>query len=196
VPRPSQEHKILAAALACFAELGYDATRVRHIADRAGVTEGALYRHFPAREVLAQELYRRHLNDYTARLRTIGASGGSAERRLREIIRSSLDSYRAEPDALSFVLLWTPTFMHGLPAQLDYPLDVIEGVVRDGQEEGTIRPGQPNLLAAIFLGCLLRPLMVSRLARPGALDLLGETRHDAVIVEAAWAAIADPGRSG
>src|SRR5262245_43102503 len=114
---------MLAAALACFAGLGYDATRVRHIAERAGVTEGALYRHFPSKEALAQELYRRHLNAYTARLRAVGASGGPAERRLREIVRSSLESYRAEPDALSFVLLWTPTFMEGLPAELDYPLD-------------------------------------------------------------------------
>jgi AcrR family transcriptional regulator len=192
MPRPSQEDKILAAALACFAQLGYDATRVRHIAAHAGVTEGALYRHYPSKEAVAQELYRRHLNAYTARLRTIVASGGPAERRLREVIRISLESYRADPDSLSFVLLWTPTFMQGLPAQLDYPLDVIESLIREGQKDGTIRPGQPNLLAAIFLGCLLRPLMVSRLVRPGALDLLGETRHDQVIVDAAWAAIAHP----
>src|SRR5262249_18305421 len=157
----SQEDKMLAAALACFAELGYDATRVRHIAERAGVTEGALYRHFPSKEALAQELYRRHLNAYTARLRAIGASGGPTERRLREIVHGSLTSYRAHPAALSFALLGTPPFMQSPPAELDYPLDVIEGLVREGQEEGTIRRGQPNLLAAIFLGCLLRPLTVS-----------------------------------
>ena len=192
MPRPSQEDKLLAAALACFAELGYDATRVRHIAARAGVTDGALYRHYPSKEAIAQALYRRHLNAYSAHLRAVAASGGSTERRLREVIRVSLASYRAAPDALSFVLLWTPTFMRGLPVELDYPLDVIEGLIREGQQEGTVRDGQPNLLAAIFLGCLLRPLIVSRLAPHGRLDLLGVTRHDHVIVEAAWAAVAHP----
>jgi len=71
-----------------------------------------------------------------------------------------------------------------------YPLDLIETVIRGGQEDGSIRDGQPNLLAAIFLGCLLRPLIVSQLAQPGALDLLHDTRHDRVIIDAAWAAVA------
>ncbi len=50
MPRPSQEDTILTAALSCFAELGYDATRIKHIATHAGVSEGALYRHYPSKE--------------------------------------------------------------------------------------------------------------------------------------------------
>ena len=53
MPRPSRESEILDAALACFAERGYDGTRVRHIAQRAGVSEAALYRHHPSKEAVA-----------------------------------------------------------------------------------------------------------------------------------------------
>jgi len=156
------------------------------------VTEGALYRHYPSKEAAARELFTRHLNAYTARLRAVAASDAPVHQRLRDIISVSLASYRAEPDALSFVLLGRPIFFTGTPAQLDYPLDALETLIREGQTEGTIRDGQPNLIAAIFLGCLLRPLIVSRLAQPGTLDLLHDTRHDIVITEAACAAIARP----
>jgi len=191
MPRPSQEDTILTAALSCFAELGYDATRIKHIATHAGVSEGALYRHYPSKEAIAQALYRQYLGEYVAQLHAIVAAEGSTRDCLRDVVRLSLASYRANPAAITFVLIRQPTFMGTLPAEgIVYPLDLIEGVVRDGQRDGSIRDGQPNLLAAIFLGCLLRPLIVSQLAQPGALDLLYDTRHDRVIIDAAWAAVA------
>jgi hypothetical protein len=79
-----------------------------------------------------------------------------------------------------------------LPAGTIYPLDVIEQVMARGQRQGAIRPGQPNLLAAIFFGCVLRPIIVSRLAEPGALDLLHDQRHDQVIIDSALAAVLLP----
>jgi hypothetical protein len=44
-------------------------------------------------------------------------------------------------------------------------------------------------LAAIFLGCVLRPIILAGLAAPGALDLIGELKHDQVIEDAAIAAL-------
>lgn len=196
MPRPSQEETILAAALACFADVGYDATRIKHIAVRAGVSEGALYRHYPSKGAIAQALYSHHLGEYAARIQSIVATGGAARERLQEVVRLSLESYRANPAAITFILMRQPTFMVSLPPGTVYPLDLIEEVIRSGQENGSIRDGQPNLLAAIFLGCFLRPLIVSQLAQPGALDLLHETRHDQVIRESAWAAIASSRECG
>jgi hypothetical protein len=43
-------------------------------------------------------------------------------------------------------------------------------------------------LAAILLGCVLRPIIVAQLAQPDALDLLHDTAHDTVIADAACAA--------
>ena len=63
MPRPSQENKILEAALQCFADLGYEGTRTRHIAERAGVAESALYRHYASKEAIAQVLFQQHCQD-------------------------------------------------------------------------------------------------------------------------------------
>ena len=49
---------ILSAALELFQERGYDATTMRAIADRAGVSLGSSYHYFPSKEHLVLEFYR------------------------------------------------------------------------------------------------------------------------------------------
>lgn len=189
MPRPSQEEKVLAAALACFAEYGYDATRIRHIAERADVSEGALYRHYASKEAVAQALYQRHLHILSERLSKVAASGATPEAQVRGIVALALRSYRENPDAFTFVLLRQSAVMPLLPPDTVYPLEIIERMVIAWQQTGSVRTGQANLLAAVLLGCILRPIIVSQLAQLGALDLLGEHKHDEVIADMAWAAL-------
>ncbi len=49
---------ILGAALDLFQERGYEATTMRAIADRAGVSLGSSYHYFPSKEHLVLEFYR------------------------------------------------------------------------------------------------------------------------------------------
>ncbi len=188
MPRPSQKDKILQAALECFADLGYDATRVRHVAERASVSEAALYRHYPSMEALAQQLYAYHFGAYATRLEE-ATSLGTTEERLRRAVRTTLAYYRTEPAAFTFALLRTPTFLPNLPTRTRYPIEILERVIAAGQRKRELRTGQPNLLAAIFLGCVLRPILLATLAAPGALDLMAESKHDRVIESAALAAL-------
>jgi AcrR family transcriptional regulator len=49
--------RILQAALDCYTELGYDRTTVSLIRKRSGVSNGALFHHFPNKEAIAAALY-------------------------------------------------------------------------------------------------------------------------------------------
>ena len=49
---------ILSAALDLFQEHGYEATTMRAIAQRAGVSLGSSYHYFPSKEHLVLEFYR------------------------------------------------------------------------------------------------------------------------------------------
>jgi AcrR family transcriptional regulator len=80
--------KIIEAAIDLFAEQGYDATSVQQIVDRAGVTKGALYHHFTAKEEILYRLYGEHFADDLAELERILASGDDPERKLRAVIRA------------------------------------------------------------------------------------------------------------
>ena len=189
MPRPSRRPAILEAALACFAERGYDGTRIKHIAERAGVAESALYRHYPSKEAVAQELFGAFVARYAARLAEIADADLEPELKLATVVRTVLSTYRSEPDAFVFAVLGTHQRLPRLPAGSVYPLDVVERIVVEAQDAGVVRAGRTNLLASILVGVALQPVVLATLSRPGAFDLLGEREHDEVIVAAALAAV-------
>jgi AcrR family transcriptional regulator len=190
VARPSREPEILDAALACFAELGYDATRVRHIAERAGVSEAALYRHHASKEAVAIALFAMHMRAYSDTLRLIAEDRSrTVADRIAGLARASLELQHAQPAAHAFVLGHTGRFLDALPADFPYPLRIVEGLVREGQADGTVRPGPVRVLTALVLGCINYPSLVARHAAPGTIDLTDPAAAD-VIAGGTWAAIA------
>src|SRR5262249_45684238 len=145
--------------------------------------------HYPTKEAVAQSLFSYHLEQLVGRLQEIAGSGKGVKERLQLIVAVLLAQYRADPSATTFVLLRQHNFMPKLPPGFVYPLEIIESIIKEGQKEELIRDGQPNLLAAIFLGGILRPIILSQLASPGAFELLNETKHDRIIIESAWNSI-------
>ena len=71
-PLPQQERSrrkrdaLLEAALALFAERGYEATSIEEIAHRAGVAVGGFYQHFASKRQVLLVLMDRLLNEVTA----------------------------------------------------------------------------------------------------------------------------------
>jgi AcrR family transcriptional regulator len=190
MPRPSRETEILHAALGCFAERGYDATRVRHIAERAGVSEAALYRHHPSKEAVAQTLFATHMRAYADMLATIaGDRSRSVEARVRAIVEGALALHVAAPEAFVFVLGHQERFMGTLPADFPYPVRVLDALVEEGQTDGTVRDGNVRMLASLVLGAINQPVLVARHARPGAIDLT-DAATVAMAADGAWRAIA------
>jgi AcrR family transcriptional regulator len=55
--------ELLAAALEVFAELGFERATLQDVADRAGVTKGALYHYFDSKDELFLELVRARVGD-------------------------------------------------------------------------------------------------------------------------------------
>src|SRR5437773_10794557 len=56
LPSGDRRSQILAAALEVFAERGFHGTRTRELAERAGVSEALLFRHFPTKDALIRAI--------------------------------------------------------------------------------------------------------------------------------------------
>jgi AcrR family transcriptional regulator len=190
MPRPSREAEIHAAALACFAEQGYDATRVRHIAQRAGVSEAALYRHHPSKEAVAEALFAMHMRAFAERLTAVADDPElDAAGRVRGLVHAALAARRADPAAIAFVIGHMGRFMGALPPDFPYPIRIVERVLADGQAEGAVKPGPVRVLAALTLGCMNYPALVAEHARAGTMDLTDPATMQ-LIADGAWAAVA------
>ena len=85
----------MAAAVALFAEQGYDATSVNQVVARAGVAKGALYHHFGSKDDLLYEVYRELVEPQLAGLAGILARGLPPADTLRAIVHDMVETTAA-----------------------------------------------------------------------------------------------------
>jgi len=79
---------ILSAALDLFQERGYEATTMRAIAERAGVSLGGSYHYFPSKEHLVLEFYRHTHELHLAAIMPLLAREKDLTARLRGTVRA------------------------------------------------------------------------------------------------------------
>jgi AcrR family transcriptional regulator len=188
--RPSRDNEILAAALSVFVERGYDGTRVRQIAERAGVSDAALYSHHKSKEAVALALFRRHIGRYAETLEEVAADKRlSVEERIRGITLRTLEAFADEPDAVAFIITHQARFIGALPADFPFPIRIVERLVREGQRDRSVRTGPVRVLAALVFGCVIQPIRTILEAPPGTIDLAPAAAR-ALVADGAWRAIA------
>jgi AcrR family transcriptional regulator len=91
-PRAEQTRAaITEAALALFRERGYEATTMRAIAERAGVSTGNAYYYFGSKEELIQEFYTRNHAEHAAASRGVLETESDLTARLRGTLRALID---------------------------------------------------------------------------------------------------------
>ena len=89
--------KIIEAAAAVFAELGYHGATTRDLADRLGMRQGSLYYYFPSKEAALEQVCLRGAGDFVARaLEVVHGPGGAAEK-LVVFIRRHLEPMETRP---------------------------------------------------------------------------------------------------
>ncbi len=188
--------RVLAAALDCFSELGYGATRINHIQRRSGVSVGSIYHHFGTKDGVALALYDECLTAYRSGLLATVEAADGAEALIRDAIAWQLDWAAADPARMRFLL--------GM--QRDEPLARADGVTRQSNAAflralfalllpymaaGQIASLPPAVLAAQIVGPA-QELIRYWLAASDQVDL-GAARD--ALAAAAWRALCDPAAS-
>ncbi|HEU4540544.1 MAG TPA: TetR/AcrR family transcriptional regulator [Jiangellaceae bacterium] len=156
-PNPQLRARILSAALELFAERGYDATSVNQVVIRAGVTKGALYHYFAAKEDLLYEIYRGLLDQQLADLDRICAEEPDPSHALRAVIRDLVVStirYRRAVTVFSRESArLSPERWHALQRDWRRYQEVVRGLIRDAQRRGTFNAvASPELVSWMIFG--------------------------------------------
>lgn len=97
VAAPSRE-QILQAAAALFLAQGFDATSMDQVRQRAGVSNGSLYHHYPTKNHLARALYEAALADFHGSLLKVLAGDPAGEEGVRGLVAAYIAWVLKHPD--------------------------------------------------------------------------------------------------
>ena len=157
--------------MALHGEKGLAGVTVRAIAQRAGISTGAVYSHFSSLSELAQSLWQAPLAKANARLAEVAAAEPDPCRRIERLLGAYVDFALENPDFLRGAMLFVrPTTSDAPEPQ---PLESLEffrhllAAISDAQAEGRAREGDPRTLAlgawAAVHGALALPVNLDRL---------------------------------
>lgn len=148
--------KIERAALQLFISEGVDAATTREIADVAGVSEGALYRHYKGKDELALALFMETHNRLAEMMQGAFSEPGSLE----DKVRLAVEAYCALADEdwllFSFHLVSLNKFIPHDTRREDDPVSVVEKLIAALMQAGEIPKGDPALVAAMCLGVVMQ----------------------------------------
>lgn len=151
---------ILEVAENLFTERGYRAVSIRDIAKASGVTNAALYYHFPNKEALFREVMELHAARLSTKMRRAGEMGGDTRQRLSAMLtqyadlianhQSGLFGFRREAQ------LGDRSTYHQHRKRLVYAmLEPLEDVLEEAQMAGELRALPKDYSpASLLLGML------------------------------------------
>jgi AcrR family transcriptional regulator len=180
--------RLLRAALELYTSVGFRSTTTPMIAERAGVAEGTIYRHFGSKEELLNEAYRASQRWATGLLAELRDShpGGAGES-LRRLGRRIVEGAERDPAAVRMVLHCREE-RHLDERSRESAREfraALQEIVAAGKSDGVIRAGPADLWASLWLA------MIGFAAeRVGSREWGLEHPQLGLALEAAWDAIA------
>jgi AcrR family transcriptional regulator len=146
--------RLLEAGRHLFAKAGFEGTSIRALTHEAGANLGAVTYHFETKEAFYQAVLERVLKPVRDRVRMLREAPLPAPQRLELFVQGLFAHLKEYGDV--------PRFMAQEVVLGDYPspqilktvgtvVGTLADIMKDGQEEGTIVPGDPVLMALTLL---------------------------------------------
>lgn len=151
--RQAARRRLQKAAASVYAEMGATGVSARAIAQQAGVSVGTIYTYFGSLQGLMQSLWMQPVEAINARLTELAASIPEPRARLRALLDAYVGVARDRPDLYRGAFLFVRP--RSLPTPEREPLEsapfaqLLITAVRDGQQSGAFRPGDPVRLAQL-----------------------------------------------
>jgi TetR/AcrR family fatty acid metabolism transcriptional regulator len=150
---------ILRAAIKVFARGGFFNSKVADVAREAGVADGTVYLYFKNKDDILVSIFNNYMDEALAEGRARLQKIDDPVEKLRRIVTAHLDGLGRDRDlavVFQVELRSSTKFMEQFSAtKVTEYLDLIRGVIEEGQREGVFRAGlNTKLLAKILFGAL------------------------------------------
>lgn len=179
--------RLLRAALELYTSIGFRGTTTPMIAERAGVAEGTIYRHFNGKEHLLNEIFRGAQRWAVKLIKETEADRSLAARdRLHRIARHLVESGERDPAAMRMLFYSREdTHLDERSREASREMrETLQQVVAAGKSDGRIRSGPAELWSAVWLA-----LVQFAVERACAREWPADHPHVGMTLDAAWDAI-------
>ena len=159
IPGQIRKATITRSAASLFAEKGFSGTKTREIAERAGVSEALIFKHFPSKEdlyaaILAEES---PVPGLLSRVKNLAEQRNDVE--VFSVIAQTVVEGAPDSDLMRLILFsalenheLSDMFFHN-HIQVFY--DFLAGYIQQRIDEGAFQPVQPLIAARAFMGMLI-----------------------------------------
>jgi TetR/AcrR family fatty acid metabolism transcriptional regulator len=179
--------RILKAAIKVFAKNGFYATRVSEIAKAAGVADGTIYLYFKNKDDVLITIFEDGIQQLLVILREVAAADAPFDERITRIIELQLGLLEEQRDLAEVItvnLRQSSNLLkqYAAPLFMEY-IDVIAGLVREGQKQGAFRKDiNARVVARALFGALDAILLTWALGEADPASLRKAASHCASLV--------------
>ena len=148
--------RIDAAATQLFVHMGVDASTTKLIAKAAGISEGAIYRHYRSKDAMAVALFM----GVHRRLSHLVEEAAAGERDIQAKAAAIVEAYCEVADEDWTLFAFHMTNVHRfIPYYQEDgrdPVSVVENLLKTAMVSVKIPPADPRVLAAMIIGVVLQ----------------------------------------
>ncbi len=168
----STRDKILKAAQKLFARNGYDGTTTKELAEKAGIAEGTLFRHFTNKKAILIEVATQGwvdlLTDLLTELSEMASYEAISQVMYKRMLRLG-DNYDMMRVCFMEVQLHQDLRERIQSEVVEKMTDVAEAFFQTAMERGVYRKMNPRVIAQVFLGMfVVAGFSHETIAQPGA----------------------------
>lgn len=145
--------KILDIAYRLFMEKGYEQTSIQDIVEELGMSKGAIYHHFRSKEEILDRISSQFYEetDWFERISTDRSKTGLERLRLL-FLHELQDRKKLRMDAMVQPLMKNPrVVMESLESAVNQVAPLLEALLREGLQDGSITCAYPKEMAQILL---------------------------------------------
>ncbi|MFJ6216798.1 ScbR family autoregulator-binding transcription factor [Streptomyces sp. NPDC092296] len=146
--------KILLCAAELFAEHGFKGTSVQDVATRIGMTKGAVYFHFPSKDLLAVAVVEGHYARWSVLLEGVRAQRLGALDTAMAVLDGAADAFAHDIVVQAGARLQIENSLIGLPLPTPYAgwIELMTLLFSEAQDAGELRAGvDPAAVARVFV---------------------------------------------
>src|SRR5579859_2280093 len=152
----SAKARIDDAAINLFVHMGVDAATTKLIAKAAGISEGAIYRHYKSKDELAATLFMSAHRRLSSLVQAAAEGESDIRAKAAAIVRAYCQAADENWPLFPFHMLSLHRFLPYNQEDGRDPVSVVETLLKRAMLEAEIPPADPRVLAAMAIGVIVQ----------------------------------------